>query len=261
MITAETLLVERRGSVGLVTVNRPAVLNALNTRALADLDRAMDDLGGSAEVGAVVITGAGDKAFVAGADIQEITGLDGPAAKAYSERGQATFERIARLGKPVVAAINGFALGGGCELAMACTLRIAAEHARLGLPEIRLGAIPGFGGTQRLPRLIGRARALEMILTGHLVSATEALGIGLVHKVVPAAALLNEALDLAGKLAAAPALALRFAIEAVESGADLSMADGCRLETSLFGLAAATEDMREGMTAFLEKRAPSFKGR
>jgi len=261
MITAETLLVERRGSVGLVTINRPAVLNALNTRALAELDRVMDDLGGAAEVGAVVVTGAGEKAFVAGADIQEITGLDGPGAKVYSERGQATFDRIARLGKPVVAAINGFALGGGCELAMACTLRVAAEHARLGLPEIRLGTIPGFGGTQRLPRLVGRARAIELILTGRLVGAAEALSIGLVHKVVPAAALLDEALELAGRLAAAPALALRFAIEAVEDGADLSLDEGCRLEASLFGLAAATEDMREGMRAFLEKRTPSFKGR
>ena len=261
MNTDETLLVDRRRKVGLVTLNRPAVLNALSVRTLEDLDRVIAGLGASADVSAVVITGAGEKAFAAGADIQELAGLDAAAASAYSARGQAVLDRIDRLGKPVVAAINGYALGGGCELALACTLRVAADHAKLGFPEIGLGAIPGFGGTQRLPRLVGRGRALELVLTGRRVDAAEALAIGLVHKVVPRAALLDEAIGLAEQLAASAPLALGYAIEAIGCGADLPLADGCRLESALFGLAAATEDMHEGVRAFLDKRKPAFRGR
>ena len=261
MNTDETLLVDRRRKVGVVTLNRPAVLNALSVRTLEDLDRVIAGLGASADVSAVVITGAGEKAFAAGADIQELAGLDAAAASAYSARGQAVLDRIDRLGKPVVAAINGYALGGGCELALACTLRVAADHAKLGFPEIGLGAIPGFGGTQRLPRLVGRGRALELVLTGRRVEAAEALAIGLVHKVVPRAALLDEAIGLAEQLAESAPLALGYAIEAIGCGADLSLADGCRLESALFGLAAATEDMHEGVRAFLDKRKPAFRGR
>ena len=257
----DTLIVERRGAVGLVTINRPEVLNALSIQTIDDLDRAFSALRGDAGVRAVVLTGAGEKAFVAGADISELTTLGGAEAEAYSLRGQRVLERIEQIGRPVIAAVNGFALGGGCELAMACTIRIAADRARFGQPEIKLGTLPGFGGSQRLPRLVGVGRALDMLLTGRMIDADEALRIGLVTRVVPAATLITDALALADQLAALPPIASRYVMTAVLAGAGRTIADGCRLEAALFGLAASTEDMHEGTLAFLEKRPPTFKGR
>ena len=206
------------------------------------------------------MTGAGDRAFVAGADISELASLSPVAAREHAERGQALFDRIERFGKPVIAAINGFALGGGCELAMACTLRIAADTAQLGQPEINLGLIPGFGGTQRLSRLVGRGRALDLLLTGRPVSADEALRIGLVERVVPAVELLSGARAWATELAEKPPLAVRYILEAVNKGGEAPHAEAQALEASLFGLVASTADMREGTAAFLEKRRPLFRG-
>lgn len=257
----DTLILERRGAVGLVTINRPQVLNALSIQTIDDLDRAVSSLRSDAGVRALVITGAGEKAFVAGADISELATLGGAEAEAYALRGQRVFERIEQLGRPVIAAVNGFALGGGCELAMACTIRIAAEGARFGQPEIRLGTLPGFGGTQRLARLVGAGRALDLLLSGRMIDAEEALRIGLVTRVVSAATLQADAFALAEQLAALPPLAARYVIAAVLGGAGRPMADGARLEAALFGLAASTEDMHEGTQAFLEKRPPAFKGR
>jgi enoyl-CoA hydratase len=257
----DTLLVERDGAVATVTVNRPAVLNALNAATIDDLRRAMLELRHDAAVRAVVLTGAGPKAFVAGADISELA-REGPlSGRDMALRGQHVFDIVEQLGKPVIAAINGFALGGGCELAMACTFRIAADTARLGQPEINLGIIPGYAGTQRLVRLVGRDRAMELVLTGRHVPAAEALAMGLVTRVVPAASLMDEARKLAADLAAKAPVAVRLAMEAINRGAEMPFADACVLEASLFGLAAATEDMREGTRAFLEKRAPEFTGR
>jgi enoyl-CoA hydratase len=257
----DTLLIERDGGVTTVTVNRPAVLNALNAATIDDLRRAMLELRHDAAVRAVVLTGAGPKAFVAGADISELA-REGPlSGRDMALRGQHVFDLVEQLGKPVIAAINGFALGGGCELAMACTFRIAADTARLGQPEINLGIIPGYAGTQRLVRLVGRDRAMDLVLTGRHVAAAEALAMGLVTRVVPAATLMDEARKLAADLAAKAPVAVRLAMEAITRGAEMPFADACVLEASLFGLAAATEDMREGTRAFLEKRAPEFTGR
>jgi enoyl-CoA hydratase len=256
----ENLLVERDGAVLTIVINRPKVLNALNGSTLRELSEAID-AAGDESVGAVVITGAGDRAFVAGADINELAAQSPVGGREHGRRGQAVFARIEQLGKPVIAAVNGFALGGGCELAMACTLRVAADSARFGQPEINLGLIPGYGGTQRLPRLVGRGRALELLLTGNPITADEAWRIGLVNKVVPAAALRDEAHALAVSLAAKPAVAARYILEAVSGGLDMSLGDGEDYEATLFGLVSATEDMREGTRAFLEKRKPEFKGR
>ena len=255
------LLVETDGPVATITVNRPRVLNALNAATLGELDRAMRALGDDDGVRAVVLTGAGEKAFVAGADVTELAALAPGAAKAHAAFGQGVFDLIEHLGKPVIAAINGFALGGGCELAMACTIRIAADTARFGQPEVKLGLIPGFAGTQRLPRLVGQGRALELILGGEMIDAAEALRIGLVNRVVPAAALLDEARSMARAIAANAPLAVRYAIEAVTHGLETSSAEGRFVEASLFGLSFATEDVREGTRAFIEKRKPEFKGR
>jgi len=256
----ENLLLAREGAVALLTINRPQVLNALNVRTLEELGEAIAELGADGDVRAVVITGAGEKAFAAGADITELAAMTPPAAQAHARRGQQVFAAIENLGKPVIAAINGFALGGGCELAMACTLRLAATNARLGQPEVNLGLLPGFGGTQRLTRLAGRGVALEMLLTGRHVTADEAERIGLVHRVVPPADLLTAARALAGELASKAPVAMRFIIDAVHGGQDVSLEQGTVLEASLFGLVFATADMREGTRAFLEKRKPSFRG-
>ena len=260
-MTFETLLVEREGAVALVTVNRPSVLNALNRQTLDDLRQAVDGLAADEGVRAVVLTGAGAKAFVAGADINELATMTPEEGRVLASAGQAVFERIAQLGKPVIAAVNGFALGGGCELAMACTLRLAADTATFGQPEIKLGLMPGYGGTQRLPRLVGQTKALELLLTGASISAAEAERIGLVNRVVPAAALMDEARGLAAALAAQAPAAVRAILEAVHRGIDIPMAEACALEASLFGLLTATADMREGTRAFLEKRAARFTGR
>jgi enoyl-CoA hydratase/carnithine racemase len=260
-MVCETLIVDRDGAVAVVTVNRPAVLNALNTTTMAEIERTMIALRDDPSVRAVVLTGAGEKAFVAGADIKELNTLSPIAGQAYARAGQRVCDLIEHLGKPVVAAINGFALGGGCELAMACTLRLAAETAKVGLPEVKLGLIPGFGGTQRLSRLVGKGRALQLILTGDSIDAQEAWRIGLVNRVVPAAALMVEASALASTLATRAPIALRSAIDAVNHGLEMTAAEGAVLEASLFGLVASTDDMREGTQAFLEKRQAEFKGR
>ncbi|HSG01236.1 MAG TPA: enoyl-CoA hydratase-related protein [Vicinamibacterales bacterium] len=257
----ENLLVERDGGVLTITVNRPKVLNALNSATLAELASAIDEAGTDHGVRVVVITGSGDRAFVAGADIKELAALTPVGAQEHGRRGQLLCERIERLGKPVIAAVNGFALGGGCELAMACTVRLAADTAKLGQPEINLGLIPGFAGTQRLARLVGRGRALEMLLTGQPIPADEAWRIGLVNRVVPAAELATEVRALAVALASKPAVAVRFILEAVTNGLDMAGRDAEQYEATLFGLVFSTDDMREGTRAFLEKRKPEFTGK
>lgn len=256
----DNLLMAREGSVALVTINRPQVLNALDSHTLDELQAVASALASDAGVRAVVLTGGGDRAFVAGADIRELEAFTSDEAGAYARRGQVVFERIERLGKPVIAAVNGFALGGGCELAMACTMRLAADSAQFAMPEVNLGLLPGFAGTQRLPRLVGRARALDLMLTGRQITADAALEIGLVNRVVPAASLLTEAMTLAGALAAKAPVAVRSIIDAVYRGSDLALADGARLEAELFAAAAATSDMREGVSAFLARRKPVFRG-
>jgi len=257
----QNILVERDGFVLTITINRPKVLNALNNQTLGELSTAIDEARHDESVRVVVITGAGDRAFVAGADINELAALSPVEGREHGRRGQALFERIEHLGKPVIAAINGFALGGGCELAMACTIRLAADTAKLGQPEINLGLIPGYGGTQRLPRLVGRGRALELLLTGQSIGADEAWRIGLVNKVVPAAQLTEETRTLASALASKPAVAVQYILAAVSGGLEMSERDGEDYEATFFGLVSATEDMREGTRAFLEKRKPDFKGR
>jgi enoyl-CoA hydratase len=257
----DNLLIERDGPTALVTVNRPQVLNALNAQTIDELRRLLLELRHDDRVRVVIVTGAGEKAFVAGADINELATQSPETGRELALRGQHVFDLLQHLGKPVIAAINGYALGGGCELAMACTLRIAAETARIGQPEIGLGLLPGYAGTQRLPRLVGEGRALEILLTGAPVSAAEAFRIGLVNRVVPAADLLPEARRLAGELAKQPPIAMRYIIESVHRGLDMPFADACRFEATLFGLVAATDDMREGTRAFLEKRKPQFTGR
>ena len=257
----DNLLLERDGGIAVVTINRPKVLNALNSQTLDELRRLILELKADETARAVVITGAGDKAFVAGADINELAVQTPTGGREHALTGQHVFDLVEHMGKPVIAAINGFALGGGCELAMACTLRIAADTARLGQPEIALGLIPGYAGTQRLPRLVGQGRALELLLTGTPIAADEALRIGLVNRVTPAADLLAEARKLAHQLARQAPVAVRYILDAVRNGATMPLAEACRYEATLFGLVASTDDMREGTAAFLEKRKPEFKGK
>ena len=257
----DSLLLERDGAIAIVTINRPKVLNALNTQTLDELRRVFLDLKQDEGVRAVILTGAGEKSFVAGADINELAVQTPTSGREHALAGQQVFELIETLGKPVIAAINGYALGGGCELAMACTLRLAADSARLGQPEVGLGLIPGYAGTQRLPRLVGKGKAMEMILTGTPIPAPEALRIGLVNRVTPAADLMSEARALAAQLAKGAPIAMRYIINALNRGTEMAFAEGCQYEATLFGLVASTEDMREGTTAFLEKRPAAFKGR
>ena len=257
----DPILTERAGAVATVTVNRPDVLNALDSQTVSALSSVFADLRKDDEVRAVVLTGAGDRAFIAGADIGELARLTPRTARALTDRGHRMCGLLERLGKPVIAAVNGYALGGGCEVAMACTCRLAARTARLGLPEITLGIIPGYGGTQRLPRLVGRGRALEMMLTGAPITAEEAWRIGLVNRVVEPEALGVEALALASAIAEQAPEAVRRILDVVDHGLGLSMADALALEASAFGLASATDDAREGATAFLEKRKARFTGR
>src|SRR4051812_6098314 len=245
--------------IATVTINRPEKLNALNVAVFDDLATLVEELGNRADIGGAVITGAG-RAFVAGADISELEALSGLHARALARRGQLVFNRLEALHKPVIAAVNGFALGGGCELAMACHLRIASDAAKFGQPEVKLGLIPGYGGTQRLPRLVGKGRALQLLMTGEVIDAAEALRIGLVNKVVPAADLLKTANDMMKAMLANAPLALAGCIEAVNRGYDLSIGDALAMEATAFGLLFSSEDKREGTRAFLEKRAPSFKG-
>jgi enoyl-CoA hydratase len=255
------LQLEKRDGVAVVTVSRPKKLNALNSQTLAELDAVFAALASDPEVKGVIVTGAGEKAFVAGADISELAGLDAGAGRAMSERGQRVFDRIEWLGEPVVAAVNGFALGGGCELALACHVRVASETASLGTPEVKLGLICGYGGTQRLPRLVGRGPALEILLTGERVKAPEALRLGLVNRVVPPDQLLTEAEALVRTMIANGPLALRATLEAVHGGLDRPLGEAQAGEAQLFGELCATADAAEGTAAFLEKRAPRFGGR
>jgi enoyl-CoA hydratase len=257
----DTLLLERDGAVAILTINRPQVLNALNSQTLDELRRAILDLKQDESVRVVILTGAGEKAFVAGADINELAVLTPTSGRDHALAGQHVFDLVENMGKPVIAAINGYALGGGCELAMACTIRIAADTAKLGQPEINLGLMPGYAGTQRLSRLVGAGRALEILLTGDQIGAQEALRIGLVNRVVPAAELMPEARKLAAALASKAPVAARYILDAVHRGLQMSFADAQVHEATLFGLVASTEDMREGTRAFLEKRKAAFHGK
>jgi enoyl-CoA hydratase len=256
----ENLLIERQESFAIVTINRPKVLNALNTRTLDELRRAILELKHDQAVRAVVLTGSGEKSFVAGADINELAVQTPAGGREHAIAGQHVLDLIEQMGKPVIAAINGYALGGGCELAMACTIRIAADTAKLGQPEINLGIIPGYAGTQRLARIVGKGRALELLLTGDQVSAQEAHRLGLVNRVVPGAELMAEAKKLAAALASKAPLAIRYILEAVHKGVEMPFPQAQVFEATLFGLVASSDDMREGTAAFLEKRKPAFKG-
>jgi len=257
----DNLLLERDGAVAVLTINRPKVLNALNGQTLDELRRAILDLKHDADVRAVIITGSGEKSFIAGADINEIAVQSPIDGREHAVRGQHVFDLIEHMGKPVIAAINGYALGGGCELAMACTIRMAADTAKLGQPEINLGIVPGYAGTQRLARIVGRGRALELLLTGDQITAQEAHRLGLVNRVVPAGDLMKEARAFATTLASKAPVAVRYILEAVHKGLEMSFPQAQTFEATLFGLVAATEDMREGTNAFLEKRKPEFKGK
>jgi enoyl-CoA hydratase len=256
----QNLRLETKDRLVIVTIARPAVLNALDALTMRELGDLFLSISRQEELRAIILTGAGEKAFVAGADITELASLGPAQAAALSARGQALFSLIESCGKPVIAAVNGFALGAGCELAMACTLRIASETARFGQPEAKLGLIPGYGGTQRLARLVGKGRALELILSGEMIDAAEALRIGLVNHTVPPPELLPRAESLAAMIAANAPLAIRYAMQAVHQGLEMPLAEAMAHEAALFGLVCATEDKNEGTRAFLEKRPPQFKG-
>jgi enoyl-CoA hydratase len=257
----ENLLYEKRNGIAYVTINRPTKLNALNQKVMEELYECFQDVEKDDEVRAVILTGAGEKGFVGGADINELAVLTPVEGKEMSARGQEILDFIEHLGKPVIAAINGYALGGGCELALACTLRIASENACLGQPEVILGLIPGYAGTQRLPRLVGKGRALEMLLTGDPISSSEAFRIGIVNQVVPAQDLIVTAEKLAQRILANAPLAVKFALEAVNKGLEMPEAEGQILEANLFALCCTTADMKEGTRAFLEKRPARFSGK
>jgi enoyl-CoA hydratase len=260
-LTLANVLYEKKGTIAYVTVNRPKVLNALNTPTWDDLRTAFADAQNDPAVRGVILTGAGNKAFIAGADIGELAKATAVDAERSSRFGQEVLFLIENLGKPVVAAVNGFALGGGCETAMACTIRIAADGAKFGQPEVTLGLLPGGGGTQRLPRLVGKGRAMQLILSGEVISAQEAHRIGLVNEIVPAAGLITRAEAILEKIASNASVAVKFSLDAVNRGMETSQSEGLLLEASYFGLCAATEDKKEGTSAFLEKRVPQFRGR
>ncbi len=259
--TFRNLLVEPRGAVTVLRIHRPDVLNALNRETLAEIEAFTIGFEADAEQRALVITGSGEKSFISGADINELAVLDPRGAEDISRFGQRVLDRLERSAKPVLAAVNGYAFGGGCELALACHLRLASENAVLGLPEVSLGIIPGYGGTQRLPRLIGTGRALELLLSGRRVKAEEAAAIGLVNRVVPRESLLDETVKLAESMVRNGPLAVSAVLEAVNRGLQLPLDDGQRLESGLFGILAASEDMHEGLNAFLEKRPAQFHRR
>src|SRR5580700_5676933 len=261
MTDFQNIKFEKKNQIAYVTIDRPKVLNALNMATMQELKQAFAAIKDDAEVRVVILTGAGEKAFVAGADISELAQQSPISAKEYTHRGQAIIDSIEDLGKPVIACINGFALGGGCELAMACTMRLASENAKLGQPEVKLGLLPGYGGTQRLPRLVGKGIAMQLVLTGEMISAQDAYRIGLVNEVVAAAELIPRAEAIAAKIVANAPLAIQYCMEAVNHGLDMTLADGLFLEATLFGVCCATEDKNEGTKAFLEKRPAEFKGR
>jgi enoyl-CoA hydratase len=254
--------VETEGGIRTVTVDRPEKLNALNADVVSALEQAFDEATRAADLRCLIVTGAGEKAFIAGADIAELAKLGPVEGREHARRGQAVVDRLERMPVPTIAAINGFAYGGGLELALACTLRVASENAKMGLPETSLGILPGYGGTQRLARAVGAARALELILTSEKgVTAAEAHRIGLVNRVVPSGQALAGAREIAAKIASNGPVACRYALEAVRRGLEMPLSEGLVLEATLFGLCAATDDMKEGMTAFLEKRPARFAGR
>jgi enoyl-CoA hydratase/carnithine racemase len=257
----ENVKFEKRGQIAYVTISRPKVLNALNMATMGDLFQAFTFVKDDADIRVAILTGEGEKAFIAGADINELATQSATQGKEYASRGQAVLDLIENCGKPVIGCINGFALGGGCEVAMACTMRIASDNAKLGQPEVKLGIIPGYGGTQRLPRLVGKGLAQQILLTGEIISAQEALRIGLVNEVVPQAELIARAEAIAAKIIANAPLAIQYVIEAVNKGMEMTLQEGLFLEASLFGVCCATEDKNEGTKAFLEKRAAQFKGK
>src|SRR5712675_2821778 len=257
----ENILFEKKNGIGYVTVNRPKALNALTMATMEELRTAFTDIQRDGAVRTAILTGGGDKAFVAGADIGELAKQDAVSGKEYAHRGQAVLDLIENLGKPVIACINGFALGGGCELALACTMRLASENAKLGQPEVKLGIIPGYGGSQRLPRLVGKGLAMQMVLAGEMITAQEAHRIGLVNEVTAPAELIPRAEAIAAKIIANAPLAVQYAMEAVNKGMEMTLSEGLYLEAVLFAVACATEDKKEGTTAFLEKRAAVFKGK
>ncbi|MCL6098354.1 MAG: enoyl-CoA hydratase-related protein [Bacteroidetes bacterium] len=253
------ILFEVRNKIAFVTINRPDKLNALNDATLDELEQCFNSIKKDGAINVVVITGKGEKAFVAGADISELHNLDVVTGKTFAEKGQQVFNLIEKLGKPVIAAVNGYALGGGCELALACHIRLASEHAKFGQPEVNLGIIPGYGGTQRLTRLINSGISAELILTGDLIDANEAFRIGLVSKVHAAKDLMEKATELAEKISSKAQVAIRMALRSIVSCDDLPDAEGQNLESSLFSICCGTEDFKEGTLAFLEKRKPNFK--
>ena len=257
----ENILFEKKSAIAYLTVNRPKVLNALNMATMEELRSAFTAIKEDRTARVAIITGAGEKAFIAGADIGELAKHDPVSAKEYTHRGQSVLDLMENLGKPVIACINGFALGGGCEIAMACTLRLASENARLGQPEVKLGIMPGYGGTQRLPRLVGKGIAMQLVLSGDMISAQEAYRIGLVNEVVAFAELIPRAEAIAQKIVANAPLAVQYAMEAVNKGMELTLAEGLYLEATLFGVCCSTEDKKEGTTAFLEKRQAQFQGK
>src|SRR6185437_9544400 len=257
----ENVKFEKKNKIAYVTIDRPKVLNALNAATMGELQEVFTELAADKDIRVVILTGGGEKSFVAGADINELARNNPVVAKAYTHRGQAVLDLIENLGKPVIACINGFALGGGCEIAMACTMRLASETAKLGQPEVKLGIIPGYGGTQRLPRLVGKGVASQLLLTGEMITAQEAHRIGLVNEVVAPSELIPRAEAIAAKIIANGPLAVQYTMEAVNKGMEMPLAEGLYLEAVLFGAACATEDKKEGTTAFLEKRAAQFKGK
>lgn len=256
----ETILFEQKENIGIITINRPDKLNALNHKVLDELNEVFRHCGEIESIWGVVITGAGEKAFVAGADIKEIHELDSKSGKEFALHGQSIFNYIENFPKPVIAAINGFALGGGCELALACHIRIASENAKLGQPEVNLGIIPGYGGTQRLTRLIGKGRAMYLILTGEMIDAQTALQFGLVNKVVPQNELMNETLKIMNTIISKGRIAITTAIRSINSACELPLSEGLKFEADMFSVCCGTEDYKEGTAAFLEKRKPNFKG-
>jgi enoyl-CoA hydratase len=260
-LSLETVTYEKKGPIAYVTMNRPRVLNALNHAAVKDLTTAFEDARDDASIRGVILTGAGDKAFIAGADINEVATDTPVQAEGKTRRGHDLMDLVENLGKPVIAAINGFALGGGCEAALACTIRLASDSAKFGLPEVKLGIIPGYGGTQRLPRLVGKGVAMQLILSGAMIDAAEAHRVGLVNEVVPGPELISRAEAILTQIGANAPLSVKYAAEAINKGMEASLAEGLVLESTLVALCTSTEDKKEGTTAFLEKRAARFNGR
>ena len=260
-MTFENILYEVKNQIAYLTVNRPKVLNALSIATIGEIGQALQAAKEDAAVRVVILTGSGEKAFVAGADINELKAANAEVGKQYALRGQQVLNLMENIGKPVIAAINGFALGGGCELALGATMRFASETAKLGQPEVKLGIMAGFGGSQRLPRLVGKGMGMQLLLTGETISAQEALRVGLVNAVVPPAELMPYVEGVAQKIIANAPLAIRYTLEAVNHGMDMTLAEGLYLEATLFSITCATDDKNEGTAAFLEKRAATFKGK